>query len=72
MFKDHLLNQVKGFLVFDVLSGLNDCAPGVRGELFLTVVALHVQLGKFSHESLLNFCVVVELLFNCNFDFYSF
>lgn len=70
--KDHLFDEVKGFLVFDVLSGLNDGAPCVRGELFLTVVALHVEFCELSDEGLLYFCVVVELLFNCDFDFYSF
>ncbi len=58
--------------MFDVLSDLDDGAPCVWGELFLAVVTLHVEFGKLSDESLLDFSVVVELLFDCYFDLYSF
>jgi len=44
----------------------------VWGELFLTVVTLHVEFGEFSHEGLFNFCIVVKLFFDSDFDLDSF
>lgn len=58
--------------MFSVLSDLDDCAPSVWCELFLTVVALHVQFGELSDKGLFDFGVVVELLFDGYFDFDSF
>jgi len=55
-----------------MLSHLDNCAPSVRSELFLTVITLHVKLGEFSNEGLFNFCVVVKLLFDSDFNFDSF
>ena len=55
-----------------MLSDLDNCAPCVWGELFLTVVTLHVKFGEFSHEGLLNFCIVVKLFFDSDFDLDSF
>lgn len=51
-----------------MLSDLDNCAPCVGGKLFLTVVTLHVEFGKFSHECLFNFCIVVKLFFDSDFD----
>jgi hypothetical protein len=70
--QDKLLDQVKGFLVLSVLSDLDNCAPCVRSELFFAVVTLHVQLSELGNEGLFHFGVVVELLFDGDFDLDSF
>ena len=72
MFQDQLLDEIKCLLVLHMLSHLDNCAPSVRSEFFLTVVTLHVKLGEFSNEGLFNFCVVVKLLFDSDFNFDSF
>lgn len=43
----------------------------MRCKLLLTIVTLHVQLSEFRHKCLLHFCLVVQLLLYCYFDFDS-
>lgn len=54
MLKNQLFDEEEGLFVFDVLSDLDDCAPGVRSELFLAVLTLCVGLNKLNNEGLLD------------------
>jgi hypothetical protein len=58
--------------MIDMLSDLNNGAPCMRSELLFAVITLHVQFSKFDNKCLLDFSVVIQLFFDCNFDFYSF
>lgn len=72
MLENELFDEIEGFLMVDVLSDLDDSSPGVRGELFLAVVALHVALNELCDEGLLDFCFVVQLFLDSDFDLYAF
>lgn len=56
----------------DVLPNLHHCSPRVRCELLLAVIALGVGFNEFRHEGLFDFSLVIELLFDSDFDFDSF
>lgn len=58
--------------MFDMLSDLYDGTPSVRSELLFAVITLHVELSELSNKGLLDFGIVVELLFDGDFDFDSF
>lgn len=55
----------------NMLPDLNNSAPSVRGEFFLAVITLHVALNEFGDESLFNFGFIIQLLLNCDLNFYS-
>ena len=57
--------------MLDVLPNLHNCTPSVRSKLFLAVLALYVHFGELSHECLLYFGGIVELVFDGNFHFES-
>ena len=69
--QNQLLDIEERFLMLDMLSHLNTSAPSVRSKLFLAVVALSVGLDKLYHESLLDLGLVIQLFFDCDFDFDS-
>lgn len=72
MFQNKLLDKIKCFLVLDMLTDLDNSTPSVRCELFLTVIALHVDFNEFCNEGLLYFSVVVQLFLDGYFHFDSF
>lgn len=72
MLQNQLFNQIKGLFMFDVLPHLHNSTPSMRSELLFAIITLHVKFSEFCDEGLFDFSVVVKLLFNRDFNFYSF
>ena len=66
-----LLEVKESAFVMNSLSDLNLTSPGVRSPGLFTVIALLIINYKFNSESLLQHSVVLDLLLNYHFHFYS-
>lgn len=58
--ENELFNQEECLLMLDMLPDLYHCTPSMGSKFLFTVVALHIHLHEFSHESLLNLSLIVK------------